>query len=165
MPLKKHWIENCWNIFKQYRIWYILRNHGFFPKFTCFFKEKKYILANHARFGVEELQKATMQRTRLRKIYLKRLTEATKVAYKCVNILEKLKRFYYKCLNVKFVKDNKILGTNLACFSNKIKSKEKITLAENDEIISSYIEVAKTFLNFVSSVVKNLNLQRRNTSF
>ena len=66
---------------------------------------------------------------------------------------------------MKFVKDNKILETNLACFSYKIKSKEKITLVENDEIIPGYIEVAKTFLNFVSSIVKNLNLQRRNTSF
>ena len=100
-----------------------------------------------------------MQRTRLRKIYLKRLTEATKVAYKCVNILEKSKRFYYKCLNVKFVKDNKILETNVACFSNKIKSKEKITLVENDEIISGYIEVAKTFLKRMEATSNKLSFK------
>ena len=47
----------------------------------------------------------------------------------------------------------------LSPFSNKIKSKEKITLVENDEIISSDIEVAKTFQNFFSSIVKNLNNQ------
>ena len=45
-------------------------------------------------------------------------------------------------------------------FSNKIKSKENITLAENDEIISNDIEVAKTFQNFFGSIVKNLNIQR-----
>ena len=48
-------------------------------------------------------------------------------------------------------------------FSNKIKSKENITLVENDEIISSDIEVAKTFQNFFSSIVKNLNIQREET--
>ena len=164
MPLKKHWRENCWNIFKQYRIWHILRNHGFFLNLYAFLK-KKYVIANHTRFGADELQRATMQRTRLRKIYLKRLTEATKVVYKCVNILKKSKIFHFKSLDVKFVKNNKFSETNLALFSNKIKSKEKITFVENDEIISRDIEVAKTFLNFVSSIVKNLNLQRRNTSF
>ena len=44
-----------------------------------------------------------------------------------------------------------------------IKSKEKITLVENDEIISSNIQVAKTFQNFCSSIVKNLNIQRDET--
>ena len=52
---------------------------------------------------------------------------------------------------------------SLPFFSNKIKSKEKIPLAENDEIISSDIEVAKTFQNFFSSSVKNLNIQRDET--
>ena len=52
---------------------------------------------------------------------------------------------------------------NLSLFSNKIKSKEKITLVENDEIISRDIEVAKTFQNFFSSIVKNLNIQRDET--
>ena len=45
-------------------------------------------------------------------------------------------------------------------FSNKIESKETITLVENDELISSDIEVAKTFQNFFSSIVNNLNIQR-----
>ena len=48
-------------------------------------------------------------------------------------------------------------------FSNKIKSKEKIALVENDEIISSDIEVVKTFQNFFTSIVKNLNIQRDET--
>ena len=48
-------------------------------------------------------------------------------------------------------------------FSHKIKSKEKITLIENDEIISSDTEVAKTFQNVFSSIVKNLNIQRDET--
>ena len=50
-------------------------------------------------------------------------------------------------------------------FSKKIKSKEKIPVVENDEIISSDTEVAKTFQIFFSSIVKNLNIQRDETHF
>ena len=58
----------------------------------------------------------------------------------------------------------KIFGKRVSpLFSNKIKLKEKITLVENDEIISSGIDVAKIFQNFFSSIVKNLNIQRDET--
>ena len=117
----------------------------------------------------KELRKAIMQRTTLRNIYLKQHTEATKVAYNqqrntFVSILKKSKRSYFESLDVKFVKDYKKFWKKISpFFSNKIKSKKKITLAENDEIISSDIDVAKTFQNFFSSIVKNLNIQRDET--
>ena len=61
---------------------------------------------------------------------------------------------------MKFVKDSKKLWKKVSPpFSNKINSKEKIILIENDEIISSDIEVAKTFQQFFSSTVKNLDIQ------
>ena len=110
----------------------------------------------------KELRKAIMLRTRLRNIYLKQRTETTKVAYnqqrnKCVSILKKSKKSYFESLDVKFVKDNKKFWKRISpLFSNKIKSKEKITLVERD------IEVAKTFQKF-SSIVKNLNIQRDET--
>ena len=131
--------------------------------------KKKYLRANHASFVTKELRKATMLRTRLRNIYLKQRTETTKVAYnrqrnKCVSILKKSKKSYFESLDTKFVKDNKKFWKRISPLSsNKIKSKEKITLVENDEIISSDIEVAKTFQNFFSSIVKNLNIQRDET--
>ena len=60
---------------------------------------------------------------------------------------------------MKFVKDNKKNLKKISpLFANKIKSKEKITLVENDEIISSDIEFAKAFQNFFSSIAKNLNI-------
>ena len=43
--------------------------------------KKKYTRANHASFVTKELRKAIMQRTRLRNMYLKQRTEATKTAY------------------------------------------------------------------------------------
>ena len=143
---------------------------GLHKNMNCAFPlKKKYLRANHASFVTKEFRKAIMERTRLRNIYLKQRTETTKVAYnqqrnKCVSILKKTKRSYFESLDVKFVKDNKKFWKKISpLFSNKIKSKEKITLVENDEIISSDIEVAKTFQNFFSSIVKNLTIKRDET--
>ena len=110
--------------------------------------------------------KAIMQRPRLRNIFLKQRPETTKVAYnqqrsKCISILKKSKRSYFESLDVKFVKNNREFSKKiLPLFSNKIKSKEKIALVENYEIISIAMEVAETFRNFFSSIIKNLNIQR-----
>ena len=83
---------------------------------------------------------------------------------KCVSIIKKSKRSDFESLDVKFVKDNKKFWIKISPLSsNKIKSKEKITLVENNEIISSDIEVANTFQNFFSSIDKNLNIQRDET--
>ena len=118
---------------------------------VCTFKEKTYIRANHASFVTKEVRQAIMQRTRLRNIYLKQHTDTTKVTYnqqrnKCVGILKKSKRSYYESLDVKLVNNNKKCWKKISSFfSSKIKSKEKIILVENGEIISSDIEVAKTF--------------------
>ena len=65
---------------------------------------------------------------------------------------------------MRFVKDNKkFWKRNSPLFSCKIKSKEKNTLVENDEIVSSDSEFAKTFQDFFSSIVKNFNIQREET--
>ena len=45
-------------------------------------------------------------------------------------------------------------------FSNKIKSKERITLIENENIISNDKKVAETFDEFSSNVVKCLNISQ-----
>ena len=67
---------------------------------------------------------------------------------------------------MKFVKGTKKFWKKiLLLFSDKIKSKEKITLVENDEIISSDTEVAKTSQNFFRSLVKNFNIERNEIHF
>ena len=58
--------------------------------------KKKYLRANHSRFIKKELNKAIMQRSRLRNEYLKDKTRAARIAYKkqrnvCVSILHKPK--------------------------------------------------------------------------
>ena len=43
--------------------------------------KKKHLRANHATFVTKEFRKAVRKRTRLRKAYLKKRTEAAKAAY------------------------------------------------------------------------------------
>ena len=105
-----------------------------------------------------------MKRARLRNVYLKKRTEATKVAYNyqrriCVSLLRKLKRSYFENLNVKLARGNKKFWKNVApLFSNKIKSKERIALIENENIISNDKKIAETFHKFFSNVVKCLHI-------
>ena len=57
----------------------------------------------------------------------------------CISILKKSKKYYFESLDVEFAKDNKNFWKRISpLFSNKIKSKEKITLAENDEMYETY---------------------------
>ena len=113
--------------------------------------KKKRPRANHATFASKEFRKAVMKRARLRNPYLKKRTEATKAAYNyqrniCVSLFRKSKRSYFENLNLKFVRDTKKCWSNTASlFSNKIKSKERITLIENENIISNDKKVAETF--------------------
>ena len=62
-------------------------------------------------------------------------------------------------LKAKLVRENKTFWRNIASlFSNKIRSKERTTLTENENIISNDRKVAETFQEFFSNVVKNLNI-------
>ena len=74
--------------------------------------KKKYLRANHSHFVNKELNKAIMQRSRLRNAYLKDRTRAARIAYKkqrnvCVSILRKSKKCYYENLDTKNITDNK----------------------------------------------------------
>ena len=65
--------------------------------------KKKYLRANHASFVTKEFRKAVMKRARLRNVYLKKRTEATKAAYNyqrniCVSLFRKLKSLVLKTL-------------------------------------------------------------------
>ena len=98
------------------------------------------------------LSKSIMERTRLRNAFLKNPTVANKLAYTkqrnfCVSLLRKVKREYFANLNEKNITDN--------------KSREKITLVKNEEVISDDVEVANTLNNYFSNVVKNLKIPEK----
>ena len=104
--------------------------------------KKKHLRANHATFVTKEFRKAVMKRAKLRSAYLTTRTEPSKAAYNyqrniCVSLRRKLKRSYFENLILKLIRDNKQIWKNAApLVSNKIKSKERITLIENENIIS-----------------------------
>ena len=101
-----------------------------------------------------------MKRTRLRNNFLKKKGDFSKALYNkqrsiCVSLVRKSKREYYENLDVKCVQDNKNFWKKvLPLFSNKIKSKEKIVLVENAEIVTEDSKLVKIFNDFFSTVNK-----------
>ena len=81
--------------------------------------KKKHLRENQASFVTREFRKAVMKSARLRNVYLKKRTEATKAAHNyqrniCVSLLKKSKRSCFENLNVKLVRDNKTFWKNIA---------------------------------------------------
>ena len=112
------------------------------------------------------LSQAIMQRTKLRNKFLKDPTEHNKILYTkqrnwCVSLLRKEKKEYFANLNEKDIIDNKKFWQTVKPFlSEKLKSREKITLVEKEELVSSESDVAQRFNQFFSNIVKNLDIPK-----
>ena len=107
-----------------------------------------------------------MERKRLRSIFLKNPIVANKLAYTkqrfCVSLLRKVKNEYFAEVNEKNITDNRIFWQTVKLFlSEKNKSREKITLVKNEEIISDDVEVANTLNNYFLNVIKNLKIPEK----
>ena len=112
-------------------------------------------------FMNKELSKAIMNRTRLRNKFLKNENRKRYLKQRnyCVSLLRKTKRNYYSNLNEKNIIDNKKFWKTVIPFlSDKVPSNEKITLVENDEIITSEKETADVLNNFFSNIISNLDI-------
>ena len=84
--------------------------------------KKKYLRPNHSRFVNKELNKAIMERSRLRNEYLKNKTRAARIAYNkqrnvCVSILRKSKKCYYENLDSQNITYNKKFWRTVKPFS------------------------------------------------
>ena len=112
----------------------------------------------------KSLTSAHMKRSRLRKLYLKDKTETSRIAYikqrnYCVSLLRKTKKYNYANLDEKDIADNKqFWKTVKPLLSNKVKSSEKITLVEGEEINTEDGENAEILNKFFSNAVKNLKI-------
>ena len=124
----------------------------------------KQIRANNAPFMNRTLSKAVMTRSRLRNKYLKTPNPSNKTAYNkyrnfCVRLFKKEKKNYYENINVKDFRDNKKFWKLVKpFFSEKQSFLKKITLSENEEIISDDTKVAEIMNTFFSSMVENLQI-------
>ena len=127
-------------------------------------RKKKYLRGNNMPFMNKNLVNAHKKQTRLRNKFLKNRTESNRVSYNkqrnfCVSLLRKAKKDYYGNLNEKDVIDNKkFWKTVKPLFSDKVKSSEKITLVQEDKIITSDDENGKILNSFFSNVVKHLKI-------
>ena len=127
-------------------------------------KKKKYIRANQAPFMNKMLQKAIMDRSRLRNKFLKHMTSSNKMAYNkqrnsCVNLCRKQKKQYYKNLDIRKITDNRTFWKYVKpAFSEKSTKTDKITLIENNEILSEDNKISEIFNTYFSNLVSNLNI-------
>ena len=127
-------------------------------------EKKKNIRRNNKPFMTKALSKAIMQRTRFRNKFLKNPTSENRLIYNsqrnfCLSLLRKEKREYFENLNEKDITDNGTFWHIVKPFlSDKIKSRENITLVNNQNITSKEVEVANTLNNFFSNIIKNLKI-------
>ena len=108
----------------------------------------------------KEINKAIIQKSKLRNVYLKDKTRAVRIAYKkqrdvCVSVLRK--KIDYENLDTKNVTDNKkFWGTAKPLFLNKAKWSTYITLNEDEKLIKNEYQAANIFNTFFIEIVSNL---------
>ena len=126
--------------------------------------KKKYARSNQMPFMTKELSKEIILSSRLRNKFLIDKTDENRFLYtqqrnKCVALLRKTKKTYYKNLDEKNVTDNKKFWKTVKPYlSDKSAKCDKINLNENGELLKSESETAEVFNNFFSNIVKNLKI-------
>ena len=105
-----------------------------------------------------------MLRSKVHNKFLKSRSNKDRKAYKkqrnlCVSLLRQNEKDYFQTLEIKSITDNKMFWkTKAPFFSNKSKASDKITLPENEKLITSDQKCAEVFNNYFSSIVKELNI-------
>ena len=124
--------------------------------------KQRTVRANEKPFMTKVLRKAIMRRSFLKNKYQKLKTdEADKLFKKQKNytnrLLKKEMIKYWGNLDLKNYTDNKkFFETMKPLFSNSVLGKQKITLVENNDIITEDKEVAEKFNNYFITTVSSL---------
>ena len=112
----------------------------------------------------KSLKKAIMKRSSLRNIFVKNKTDTNRIVYikqrnYCVSLLRKNIKDHYANLNEGNVADNKQFWRAVKpLLSDKVKSSEKITLVEGEEIINDDGENVEILNTFFSNAIKTLKI-------
>ena len=112
----------------------------------------------------KSLKKAIMKRSSLRNIFVKNKTDTNRIVYikqrnYCVSLLRKNIKDHYANLNEGNVADNKQFWRAVKpLLSDKVKSSEKITLVEGEEIINEDGENVEILNTFFSNAIKTLKI-------
>ena len=112
----------------------------------------------------KELRKEIMLRSKLENKFNKERNHINWCNYKrqgnpCLRILCKTILEYFNALNIKQVSDNKLFWRNVKPFFNdKGSNSSRITLVEENNIISDKEKIANVMNNYFTNVTKTLNL-------
>ena len=126
--------------------------------------KERYVRYNQAKVMNKLLQKAIMNCSRLLNRYRKEKTEATRSAYKrqrnfCVKLLRKTKKEFYNNLNVKYITKNKLFWKAVKpSFTDKTLRDERITLVENNKVVSDESKLVEIFSKYFGNIVQNLGI-------
>ena len=126
--------------------------------------KKRYVRANNAPFMNKELHKEIMKRSRLRNKFLKTKTEGNREIYKtqrnyCKKLLKYTKKSYFANLDKNKITDNRVFWKTVSpFFTEKSLKSNRIILNEEGKNITLDDELCKTFKDFFSNVVDDLNI-------
>ena len=171
--LKKALSEQCIDSYKKF-------HEVFMSTLDCYAPEKKKLLrSNEVPYMTKTLRKAIMKRSELATKYHKYKTLQCKTAYKkqrnfVSRLYKKEKKKFYQNLDLTKITDNKQFWHSMQpLFSDKVKTKGKITLVKKTEvvsedgkrekhesIISNDNEVAKELNTFFENAVKTLEVNK-----
>ena len=120
--------------------------------------KKKYVRANQAPFITKTLSKEIMKRSRLRNKFLNTKSDIDRKVYNkqrnyVVSLLRKEKKEFYGNLDISKVTDNRVFWKIVKSkISDKVKIRSKVTLVEDDKILSQDAEIAKTFNEYFINI-------------
>ena len=124
--------------------------------------KQRVVRANDKPFMTKVLRKAIMRRSFLKNKYHKIRSEESQKAFKkqknyTNRLLKKEQIKYWGNLDLKKYLDNKkFFDTVKPLFSNSVSGKQKITLVENNELITEDTEVAEKFNKYFIATVSSL---------
>ena len=139
--------------------------------------KKWYVRANQAPFINKKINKEIMKRSRLRNKFLNTKSDIVRKAYNkqrnlCVSLIRSEKKNIFSNINTSDIADNKTFWKTVKpFFTDKIKTKSKITLIEknivsqegqekivSEKIITEDQAVAEVFKTFFVNIVPNLKI-------
>ena len=129
-------------------------------------QKQRYLCAKHKPFINAEIAEAIMIRNRKRNRFLKHRSDENRRLFQkqrnmCVSLLRKAKKEYFSPSNTNKVVENKSFWKIVKPFlSNKTISSEKITIINDDELITDELKVANTLNDFFSSIITSLDLPK-----
>ena len=121
--------------------------------------------SNQAPYITKAYRKAVIKRPELKTKYLKNSTlenfnKFRKQKNFCSRLYKKERKKFLDKLDIKLVTDNKKFWATIKPFlCHKITKSSKITLVEDNEIISADKDIAKKFYKFYKNAVSSLNIQ------